>query len=87
MGAAALSELIGGVLMFFGLLTRVCAFFLACTMFVAVIGVHWPAFFASNKGFEYPLALLAMCLALLISGGGIASIDLGLAGRGGGRRR
>jgi len=88
MGAAAISELVGGVLMFFGLLTRVGAFFLACTMLVAVIGVHWPIFFASNKGFEYPLALLAMCLALLISGGGIASVDLALSSsRGGGRRR
>ena len=86
MGAAALSELIGGVLLFLGLLTRVGAFFLACTMAVAVVGVHWPAFFASNKGIEYPLALLAMSLALLISGGGIASIDLALAGRGGRRR-
>jgi putative oxidoreductase len=85
MGAAALSELIGGVLMLFGLLTRVGAFFLACTMFVAVVGVHWPAFFSANKGFEYPLALLAMSLALLISGGGIASIDLALSGSG--RRR
>ncbi|MFZ0060624.1 MAG: DoxX family protein [Pyrinomonadaceae bacterium] len=84
MGAAALSELIGGVLMLFGLLTRVGAFFLACTMFVAVVGVHWPLFFSSNKGFEYPLALLAMSLALLISGGGIASIDLALSS---GRRR
>ena len=35
MGAAALSELIGGVLLFLGLLTRVGAFFLACTMAVA----------------------------------------------------
>jgi putative oxidoreductase len=88
MGAAAISELVGGVLMFLGLLTRVGAFFLACTMLVAVVGVHWPIFFASNKGFEYPLALLAMCLALLISGGGIASIDLALSSsRGGGRRR
>ena len=43
------------------------------------------SFFSSNKGFEYPLALLAMSLALLISGGGIASIDLALTS--GGRRR
>ena len=85
MGAAALSELIGGVLLLLGLLTRVGAFFLACTMFVAVVGVHWPEFFSSNKGFEYPLALLAMSLALLISGGGKASIDLALSSRG--RRR
>ncbi len=84
MGAAALSELIGGVLVFLGLLTRVGAFFLACTMLVAVVGVHWPFFFASNKGIEYPLALFAMSLALLMSGGGIASVDLALSG---GRRR
>jgi putative oxidoreductase len=84
MGAAALSELIGGVLLLFGFLTRISAFFLACTMFVAVVGVHWPAFFASNKGYEYPLSLLAMSLVLLISGGGIASVDLALTG---GRRR
>ena len=85
MGAAALSELVGGVLLLFGFLTRIGAFFLACTMLVAVLGVHWPWFFASNKGFEYPLSLLAMSLALLISGGGIASIDLALTGSG--RRR
>jgi putative oxidoreductase len=81
MGTAALSELIGGVLLLLGFLTRIGAFFLACTMLVAVVGVHWPAFFASNKGIEYPLSLLAMALALLISGGGIASVDLGLSGR------
>ena len=85
MGAAALSELIGGVLLLFGFLTRIGAFFLACTMLVAVLGVHWPKFFAANRGFEYPLSLLAMSLALLISGGGIASIDLALTS--GGRRR
>ena len=85
MGAAAFSELIGGVLLLLGFLTRVGAFFLACTMLVAVLGVHWPVFFSANKGFEYPLSLLAMALALLISGGGAASIDLALTGSG--RRR
>lgn len=81
MAAAAFSELIGGILILLGLLTRVGAFFLACTMLTAVVGVHRDAFFASNKGFEYPMALLAMSLALLISGGGMASIDQAL-GRG-----
>ena len=80
MGAAAFSELIGGILIFLGLLTRVGAFFIACTMLTAVVGVHWPAFFANNRGFEYPLSLLAMSLALLISGGGMASVDLALSG-------
>jgi len=88
LGAAALSELVGGILIVLGLLTRVGAFFIACTMLTAVVGVHWPTFFASNQGFEYPLSLLAMSLALLISGGGMASIDLGLnKGSKGGRRR
>lgn len=84
LGAAALSELIGGLLILLGLLTRLGAFFIACVMLTAVVGVHWPAFFASQSGYEYPLALLAMALALLISGGGMASVDLALSSR---RRR
>jgi putative oxidoreductase len=84
MGAAAFAELIGGILVFLGLLTRVGAFLIACVMLSAVVGVHWPRFFANNQGLEYPLALLAMCLALLISGGGMASVDLAMSG---GRRK
>ena len=82
-GAAALSEFVGGILIVIGLLTRVGAFFVACTMLTAIIGVHWPAFFGA-KGIEYPLALLAMSFSLLISGGGMASFDMALFG---GRRR
>lgn len=83
MGAAAIAELISGILVFFGLLTRVGAFLIACVMLSAVIGVHWPVFFAPN-GFEYPMSLLAMSLALMISGGGMASVDHAISGR---RRR
>jgi hypothetical protein len=36
------------------------------------------------EGFEYALAMLAATLALLISGGGMASVDLALSS---GRRR
>ena len=81
LGAAALSELIGGLLVALGLLTRVAAFFIACTMLTAVVGFHLSGgFFAANSGFEYPLSLLAMSLGLLISGGGQASIDRVLIG-------
>jgi putative oxidoreductase len=83
MGAAAFAELIGGGLLFLGLLTRVGAFLIACTMLAAIFGVHWPTFFGSS-GLEYPLALFTMCLALLISGGGMASVDRSLSS---GRRR
>ena len=86
LGAAALSELVGGLLIVLGFLTRVGAFFVACTMLTAVIGVHWGSFFAP-KGFEYAMSLLGMALALLISGGGMASVDLALSSARGGRRR
>jgi len=83
--AAALSEFLGSILIFLGLLTRVGAFLIACVMITAIAGVHWPkGFFANIGGFEYPLALLGMALALLIAGGGMASIDRALSGR---RRR
>ena len=72
---AAFAELVGGVLVLLGLFTRIGAFLIACVMFTAIAGVHWPNFFANNKGFEYPLALLGIALALLIAGGGQASVD------------
>lgn len=76
MGAALVAELVGGVLVFAGLLTRVGAFLIACTMLVAMVGVHWGGgFFLSNKGIEYTVALLGMSLALLVAGGGRLSFD------------
>ena len=80
MGMAAFGEFIGAILVLLGLLTRLGAFLIFCTMLVAVVGVHWPAFF-NPKGMEYPLMLLAAALALIISGGGMASVDLALTGR------
>jgi putative oxidoreductase len=80
LGAAALSELLGGLLVGFGFLTRIGAFFVASVMLTAIVGVHLPGgFFASNRGYEYPLSLLAMALALLIAGGGQASVDRALS--------
>ena len=71
---AAVAELVGGLLVLLGLLTRVGAFFLAVTMTVAMVGVHWGAFFMP-RGIEYTVALLGMSLALLIAGGGRFSVD------------
>jgi putative oxidoreductase len=80
LGAAALGELVGGVLVLLGLLTRLGAFVITCSMLTAIIGVHWPAFFGP-AGMEFALACLGGALALLISGGGQASIDLKLSRR------
>ena len=83
MGAAAVSELIGGILVLLGLFTRVGAFLITCVMLVAIFGFLWPRFFAP-EGMELAVAFLGMALALLITGGGQASVDLMI---GGGRRR
>ncbi|HEV7842325.1 MAG TPA: DoxX family protein [Pyrinomonadaceae bacterium] len=75
LGAAAISEFLGGILVFFGAITRLSALAIAITMLVAICGVHMGAFFANSRGFEYPLALFAIAVALIITGGGKASID------------
>jgi len=89
LGAAALSELVGGIFVALGFLTRVGAFCIACVMATAIAGIHWPnGLFTANRGYELPMTLLAIALALLISGGGQASVDKALSGGGaGGRRR
>ena len=81
LSAAAFAEFVGGLLVGLGFLTRIAAFLIACTMLTAVIGVHWTGgFFAANRGYEYPLSLLAMGIALMIAGGGQASVDRALSG-------
>ena len=82
MGAAAIAELLGGVLVLLGLLTRFGAFLIACVMLTAMLAVHWgKGFFMSSMGIEYTVALLGMALALLIAGGGQASADKMISGR------
>ena len=85
LGAAAFCEFLGGCLVFLGLLTRVGAFMIICVMVVAMTGVHWGTFFAPT-GIEYSLSLLGISLALLISGGGAASVDRSLMDSRGRRR-
>lgn len=78
--AAALSEFGGGALLILGLLTPVAAFFLACTMIVAIGTYHLPAghpFVNLTGGPSYELAAgyLAAVLALLLAGPGKLSLD------------
>ncbi len=77
LGAAAFGELIGGVLVLLGLLTRIGAFLIASTMIVAIgIGLQRSgAFFVQNQGIEPAYWVLGITLALLIAGGGRASFD------------
>jgi putative oxidoreductase len=79
LGAAAISELVGGVLLLLGLLTRIGAFLIICVM-VTAIATMWPRFFAP-EGMELAITFLAIALALLIMGGGQASVDRMISGR------
>ena len=70
------TEFFGGILLILGLLTRPTSAVLAITMVVAIVKVHLAnGVFMSNNGYEFALALLAMTLALAISGAGKYSAD------------
>jgi len=67
-------EFFGGLLLIIGLATRFAALTVGITMAVATFTVHAGGFFAPD-GMEYTLTLLAVSIALLISGGGALSFD------------
>lgn len=83
------TELVGAVLLWIGLGTRVAAFALLFVTFVATAAVHWPdiwtmwsdllqGYAITNKGhgnFKLPLLFVVMLLPLLFGGAGNASVD------------
>lgn len=70
--AAGLSEFAGGVLLILGLFTRPASFFIAFTMVVALVGVHWSDPFAKK---EMALLYLFIALAFLLMGANYWSVD------------
>lgn len=79
---AGSAEFFGGIALIIGLLTRPAAVVLAFTMLVAIFAVHFEnGLFMSNNGYEFALSLLAMSVALAITGGGNASADRTLAAK------
>lgn len=78
------AEFFAGLALLLGLLVRPAAAVLAIVMVVAIFSVHLGnGFFMSNNGYEYGLALLAISVALAISGAGGLSVDRALAIRSG----
>ena len=80
LGAAALFELIGGIMILTGFLTRLGALLVIPIMLVAIYGV-----ISTAEGtiplprIGYPLAMLGGAIALLVAGGGRASVDESMA--------
>ena len=79
-----LVEVVGGVALILGFLTRLVAVPLAIDMLVAMLMVHLPnGFFMMNNGIGLTLILLAASVALALSGSGELSLDKVLAARAG----
>ena len=77
----SLVEFFGGIAIVFGLLTRLAALGLAGNMIVAILTVHLKAGFFNPGGVEFPLALLASAIALVVAGAGAYSVDAVIAKR------
>ena len=70
------AEFLGGLALILGLLVRPSALVLAFTMLIAIVTVHLDkGLFMANNGYEFGLALLAISVALVFSGGGRFSVD------------
>lgn len=83
-----IAEFLGSLGLLAGVLTRICALGIGAVMIGAVFMVHAPNGFFMNwygnqagEGFEFHLLALGIVLALLVTGGGAASVDKAVAGR------
>ena len=78
-----LTEFFGGIAVLCGLLTRIAAVGLGIDMFVAITKVHavngfflnWNGVPGQGHGYEFSLALLAMSLAVALTGPGRLALD------------
>jgi putative oxidoreductase len=76
--AIGILEVVGGIALIIGLLTRVFGLLLACDMLGAFMFVHMKNGFFLPNGFEFVLILFAASAALALSGAGEMSIDANL---------
>ena len=71
----ALAELVGGILLIIGVLTRITGSVFAVILLGAIFHIRWEnGFFVSKGGWEWDLVMLAAVLAIIVVGPGRASI-------------
>jgi putative oxidoreductase len=74
--AVAWGELIGGIALAVGFLTRLAALGIIAIMAGAIALVHWPNGFDIQKhGFEYNFVLIVVSLCLVLCGPGPFAVD------------
>jgi putative oxidoreductase len=74
--AVAWGELLGGVAMALGFLTRLAALGLIVIMSGAIATVHWAkGFDITTGGFEYNFLIIMVCLCLVLGGPGPFAVD------------
>ena len=83
----ALVELLGGLALITGLLSRLAAFGLILVMLSAILIVHIGAGFFAPNGYEFPLTLVAGLAVIALVGPGEYSLDAMIARRRGGALR
>lgn len=71
----ALTEVVGGLMLVFGLFTRFAALAVVIFMLNAVWFTSAKGFFWTNGGSEFSILLLVVALVFLVKGGGALSID------------
>ena len=72
----ALAELIGGILLVIGVLTRITGAVFAVILMGAIFHIRWEnGFFVSKGGWEWDLVMLAAVLAIIVAGPGRVSIS------------
>lgn len=74
-------EFFGGLVLVFGLFTRLASVGLAANMIGAITFVHYRNGFFLPNGYEFALTLLAASAALALAGAGAWSLDAWLASR------
>lgn len=73
---AGLAELIGGLLFVLGLFTPLAAALIVLTMVMAIIKVHGKnGLWITQNGYEFNLVLIAIAVAVALTGPGDISID------------
>ena len=67
----ALAELVGGILLVIGILTRITGTIFAVILLGAIFHIRWEnGFFVSKGGWEWDLVMLAAVLAVIVAGPG-----------------